>query len=251
MRSVRTNELQLQYLRPDTVFSTVRSVRTNELQQKKNIKEYVNRPVRFVRTNESQLSWTGVRRPLPRVHSVCTNELQRLSAYRQRPTGQGAPCACPRITTQDFGTASVRFSGCALCAQTNYNEHRESTTDTRAGGRSVRTNELQPVDTNDFDVLRHGTPRAHPRITTWRMTYNPAITARVCLMRAHELQLKGYYGDQLCYSGCASRAPMNYNCSSLSSACAISGCAPCAPMDYNITFSANSCMVSGALRAHP
>ena len=27
-----------------------------------------------------------------------------------------------RITTQDFGTASVRFSGCALCAQTNYNE---------------------------------------------------------------------------------------------------------------------------------
>ena len=32
--------------------------------------------------------------------------------------------------------------------------------------RSTRTNELQPVDTNDFDVLRHGTPRAHQRITT-------------------------------------------------------------------------------------
>ena len=122
VRFVRTNELQLQSCVDLRGLRPVCSVRTNELQQKKNIKEYVNRPVRSVRTNELQLSWTGVRRPLPRVRSVCTNELQRLSAYRHRPAGQGAPCACPRITTQDFGTASVRFSECTLFAQTNYNE---------------------------------------------------------------------------------------------------------------------------------
>ena len=165
VRSVRTNELQLQYLRPDTVFSTVRSVLTNELQQKKNIKEYVNRPVRSVRTNELQLSWTGVRRPLPRVRSMCTNELQQHGLARYRGS-----------------------QGCAPCAPTNYNEHRESTTDTRAGVRSVRTNELQLQLHRHQECHLGGAPRAHQRITTGSSFQS--------------------YSDE---RWCALCAPMNYN----------------------------------------
>ena len=183
--------------------------------------------VRFVCTNELQLSRAGVRRPLPRVCSVRTNELQRLSAYRHRPAGQGAPRAHQRITTQDFGTASVRFSGCALCAPTNYNTmrvirhknrvgalhaHQRITTCMRCSrprhacvARSVRTKELQRASRKHNRHPRRGALRAHQRITTGSSFQS--------------------YSDER-------------------------WCAPCAPMNYNLTQNVTMTRPDGAPHTH-
>ena len=121
------------------------------------------------------------------VRPVRTNELQLARVKESRAYCGYAPCAPTNYNMYEVFKTPARLRGALRAHQRITTPYVSSGTKTE-WVRSTRTNELQPVDTNDFDVLHHGTPRAHPRITTWRMTYNPAITARVCLMRAHELQ---------------------------------------------------------------